>query len=351
MTNKTKLSGYIIMMAVIWCLAYSLFHPDIVCDALKQAVIRCLDILVPSLFAFMAFSELLIQSGSYIILSKIFFPVSIVTGLPDELAAVFIISNIAGYPVGASMISSLYDNGRISKEDASRLICFCCNGGPAFFGGAVGLAVFSSAETGMLLFVSSAIVNLAGACLYFRLFPIGSAANKNQISFKSDMLSAAVCRAGGNLLKICGMVLLFSGISAASAPLLRAIASDDNVRTVIYSFLEISNLSAINGKPYFLLPFMASAGAFGGLCVICQIASVIGNRFDIRRFVASRTVCAVLSFFVFKELWTIFGESYISVSAENTVIVNMNNFIPSICLIMMIFLTFSRKNLQSFSQI
>ena len=59
-------------------------------------------------------------------------------GLPESYFALFLLSQFAGYPVGASMLCTLTKQGVLSKEDASRLLCVCYGGGPAFLLGLLG---------------------------------------------------------------------------------------------------------------------------------------------------------------------------------------------------------------------
>lgn len=315
------------------------------------AVLRCINVIIPSLFVFMAVSDLLIRSGGYIFVSKLLSPFTVLIGLPRELGSVFLLSNTAGYPVGASMISAMYDEGRLSEKSAARLICICCNGGPAFFCSAVGMAVFGSQRIGMMVFLSILIGNTIMAAVMNRLFPIECKQSGRQAAFRGEMLSESVAAAGVNLFKICGMILLFQSLACLLQPILDRLGLTGSAGKVICGFLEISNLSAVEGLPYRLLPFITAAGAFGGLCVIMQIHTIIGKRFSLKPFFLARIISAVISGAVFTIIWKYFGEKYVAASAGQSVIVNMNNFIPSICLIMMIFLTVLRKNLHSDSEI
>ncbi|MGN0632731.1 MAG: hypothetical protein ACI4JW_02575 [Oscillospiraceae bacterium] len=315
-------------------------------EDMRSAVFRCLNIIIPSLYAFMAISYLIIRSGLYIYISKIFIPISKLIGLPNDLGFVFVISNCAGYPVGASMISDLYDKKCLDKKSASRFLCCCYNGGPAFFCGAVGLSVFSSSETGLIIFFSVVLANMITAAVQNRLFKIKCKPHSKTTGFGSDMICDSAALAGEKLLNVCAVILLFQTVVTLIESLrIDFFGADDNVKTLIYSFLEISNLTKLCGLPFYLLPFITAACSFGGICVILQIKAIVKDRFSIIPFIIARAVCAVLSGSIFSALNSLFGIKYVSVSAQTEFIVNFNNFIPSVCLIMMIFIILLKKRL------
>jgi hypothetical protein len=298
----------------------------------------------------MAVSDLMIRSGAYNLISKLFSPIAYIIGLPVPLVFAFLLGNTAGYPVGASIICNLYDKESLSRRSAARLLCTCYNGGPAFFAGAVGIAVFSSSRVGLIIYFSIVLGNVIAAAILNRIFPIEYKSQSAKTHFTGEMLSDSVAAAGGGLFKICGMILIFQ----TAATLLSCMGadryiSDPDLKCLTASLLEISNLSALSGLPFRLLPLIAASGAFGGLCVIMQIKTIVGKRFSLAPFVFARIFAASLSAGCCVLLNKIFGVHYLEAAAQTDFIVNFNNFIPSVCLIMMIFLTVFKKRL-AFSQ-
>lgn len=312
-----------------------------VAASVGSAVYRCINVIIPSLFAFMTVTDLLVRSGGYIYLSYIFAPISWLLGLPVNCGGVFVVSNIGGYPLGASMISSMYDSGGLDKRSASRLLCVCYNGGPAFFSGALGLAVYGSVRAGLVVYLSILLANAVFCAVFMRLFPVRLERSARRVSFGGEMLPESVSAAGKSLLMICGMILLFSALT----PLAGAIIPDGNIGSLVSSLLEISNLSSLTGSPYRLLPYTAAAGALGGACVMMQVCTLVGRRFSCLPFAAARAVCALLSWLNCRLLSHILLPEAVPAYVKPEFIVNFNNFTPSLCLIMMIFLTVFQKRL------
>lgn len=349
MIKKKFTSALLSALLTAYAAALIVFSKEMTAD-LKTALMRCVNVMIPSLFAFMAISDLMIRSGAYIFISKLLAPLAAVIKLPSQLIFAFLLGNTAGYPIGCSVICGLFDEKKLDEKSAARLLCTCYNGGPAFFSGAVGLAVFGSSRVGMIIFCSVILSNILSAAILNRLFPIKYTPNEERFSFKSEMISESVSSAGVSLFKICGMILIFQTLlTAAGCMGAGRLFPDHDLRALADSFIEISNLSSFVGQPYRLLPFIAAAGSFGGLCVIMQIRTISGGRFSIVPFIFSRIPCAVFSFGFCIILNKFFGIKYIEASAQPHFIVNFNNFIPSLCLIMMIFLTILKKRL-SFSK-
>ena len=327
-------------------------HSEEVSGGVKSALMRCVNVIVPSLFAFMTAADMLMRGGAYIYLAKPLKPLAKALGLPARFGAVFLISNFAGYPTGAAAVAALYDKGALDRKSAARLLCACCNGGPAFFTGVIGVAVFGSKRTGLLIYLSVIAANLIFAAVMYRLFPVTvhepPHADPSERGGRGALLTESVTAAGEALLKACGMMLLFAALLSAGKGCLPARFPDimsGNGTVVTESYLEISRLADISGRPYRLLPVICGAAAFGGVCVILQIAAIVGGRFSVKPFIAARAVCAVTAGLIAVPMFRIFGEMAAEVSARSEFIVNFNNFLPSVCLIMMIFLTILRKRL------
>ena len=117
-----RIAGVILLAA--WSVLL-IRHSEEVTEGVKNALMRCINVIVPSLFAFMAAADILMRGGAYIYLSKPLAPLSRLIGLPRELGATFLTANIAGYPSGAAAVTALYDEGVLDSKNASRLLCTC----------------------------------------------------------------------------------------------------------------------------------------------------------------------------------------------------------------------------------
>ena len=144
---------YIISVATVLAAALLLINSAAVSEAVGSAVAMCLDVMIPSLFAFTVLSVYLQNSGlAETALKPLTKPLSKLLRLPEELCAVFILGNIGGYPVGVKLLKTLAEQGRLSQSTAGRLLCCCYGSGPSFVISVVGMRVFNSVAAGLVLF-------------------------------------------------------------------------------------------------------------------------------------------------------------------------------------------------------
>ncbi len=110
---------------------------------------------VPSLFPFFVAVELLSNTNVVYYLSKFLDRfMRPLFNVPGVGAFPFIMGLISGYPVGAKIVSNLYLNGSITKDEAERLLCFTNNSGPLFIMGTVGISFYANSTIGLVLLLT-----------------------------------------------------------------------------------------------------------------------------------------------------------------------------------------------------
>lgn len=115
-----------------------LIHPTQTFQYAYQGLYQWATRMVPTLFPFMMISSIMIYSGIdtelgrmlNILLKKIYKYTSY------GLYAVFM-GFLCGFPMGAKVVSELFDSGKINKNEANSLLSFCNNIGPAYFIGII----------------------------------------------------------------------------------------------------------------------------------------------------------------------------------------------------------------------
>lgn len=152
-------SGKNILLAVTLAGAFLLLKYDtLAADTALTALHDCVTRVIPSLFPYMVLSSFILALDLMRPLYR-FIPMSVFK-LPSCTAPVLITGLLCGFPVGAAGCASLYQSGRITKDEASRLCAISGHTSPAFLIGTVG-ALWDSKEFGAVLY---------GAGLVFALF-------------------------------------------------------------------------------------------------------------------------------------------------------------------------------------
>ena len=311
-----------------------------------NSIDRCLTVIIPSLFIFMALSGIIIESRIYPYLSKPFHLISkYIFHIPNELFFVFILGNIFGYPVGAKLLSQLVKEQKINNKTAEIMNCFCFGGGPAFFCGAVGLAIFDNSKIGMIILASSLISNTIIAIILCRVYKIHCESDSKSPHFNSDIIIDSVLTAGKAILVICITIVFCSALVEIfdTYNFFEKTSIDDNLTIVFKSFLEISVLSELNNRPYSLLPLISAVCSFGGICVLAQVKAIVGKPYSLSRFYIARIISSLISYFSCNLLLRLVKPEYVTASTQIKVPAEPDSIVPSCCLIGMIIILFMNK--------
>ena len=312
MNIKIKTSSIVkllfLMAAVIYIIINLFANPYIVSAGIKNGLMTSYCVLIPSLFPFLIISSFILKSNlSYYISKPLSRLTSILFKLPACTGATIILSLIGGYPIGAKLISILYEKQEITKAQAERMLCFCVNSGPAFLISAVGAIMLSSVKIGLFLFISQTIASIVTGIIVSRKNP----PNDNLKSIARPKLNPsvglveAVSESINNIILICGFVVFFSCITEImkNSPFISLPAiflslkyneySPTLFAGIIYGIIEITcgcrTISAA-ASLYNILAISALC-SFSGISIICQLTSIIKKSgLSIKPFLKSRLI-------------------------------------------------------------
>ena len=136
----------------LFCLFLILRNPDVAIEYITSGLRLCAVTVIPSLFPFLVLSELIVSGGIGRLLLR---PVSgLLAGLfrlpPDGCCAI-LLGMFCGFPVGARAAVSAYDAGRLTRDEAERVICASTNPSSAFLLNAVGVSLHGNRRYGSAL--------------------------------------------------------------------------------------------------------------------------------------------------------------------------------------------------------
>ena len=154
------------VLAALCALFVLIFASDRVIASAAYGLRLCWELILPSLFPFFVVSALLSRldfpglAGQRLApLAKKLFHVS------GAGATALFIGLTGGYPLGASYLAELEEQGRLSPRETERLLGFCNNSGPAFLVGAIGAGIFHSTRIGLLLYTSHGLAAILAGIL------------------------------------------------------------------------------------------------------------------------------------------------------------------------------------------
>ncbi len=299
------------VLAVATALLY-FYNAKAITAGVKDGLAVCANAVIPSLFPFMIFASFLVQSKLSDTLSRPFSAFTRrVLHLPVYTGAVFLLSLIGGYPVGARAIAQLCQEKRLSTKTAARMLCFCVNAGPAFLISAVGLKMLNNYKAGVVILISQTLASIIIGCILGLSYPKDDDSHAYE---KADAVSPsladsfvlAVTNAAKGIFNICAFVITFSAILALvkSLPFIKelyALSSNNwhaGAQAAFTGFFEVTlgciSAAKVSGTPAIILT--SALCSFGGCSVICQTVSCFsGLSVRMTPYLISRGVHMVLS--------------------------------------------------------
>ena len=259
-----------------------LAYPAQVRDSVAQSALYCLVSLTPSLFPFMVAASYGVRSQA----GMLFGPaVRHLFRLPACAGATLLLSFLGGYPAGARGISLLLEQGRLTREQAGRMMLFCVAPGAAFVVTFLGCGALGSLRLGWLLFFAVTLSGLLLGLLTGRGKPLPEKEPPQPGEPGGPALVRSVSDASSAVVKMCGCILLFAGFTAilqgsgAFQALSRLLAFSGLVSQkeagVLLSFLLEVTGGTGEASRQGAAPLLYAFGlAFGGLCVHLQLFSL-----------------------------------------------------------------------------
>lgn len=295
-----------VLAAVALCAGAGIvLFPEKLAASVRSSAAGCLEVVIPALFAFTVLAVYLQRSGLYrVALKPLTLPLSKLLRLPEELCAVFLLSNIGGYPVGAKLLTGLVKSGRLRREDASRLLCCCYGSGPSFVIGTAGLQVFGSAAAGGVIFGACVLSSLAVAAVVCRSGePVRLDERDTLQDLSAECFISSVDIGARVMYTVCIMSVAFAavtalldsaGITELAAALLGKLGVGGNSDRLLPALLEVTQVRGLvpDGISASLC---AAALSFGGVCVLMQVGALTGGELSLKPLLISRLPAALLS--------------------------------------------------------
>ena len=310
---KTKRLFYI--SAALGLFAALLIFPLAASGAVKDGLSMCVRVIIPSLFPFFAVTNLLNELGVSKLAGNALSPLSSkLFGVSGQGAAAFIIGVTGGYPLGASYIAGLRQQQLIGADEASRLLIFCNNSGPAFIIGAAGIGIFKSSSVGFFLYA----VHILAALIWGVILSTGGSGDicyDDVLAEESvpDAVTNAIKKSAEATVNICAFITAFSALngivdamgllSSVSGEISRCTGAELSwCRAFLAGILELGNgIGSMEGLS--VSPINLALAAFilswGGLSVHFQSFAMISGtdiktaRYMIGRFLIALTAAAL----------------------------------------------------------
>lgn len=289
----------VVLLGTIFIMFYIVMSPEVCINGATQGLLLWFNKVLPSLLPFIILTNILSRLD---ILSKINKYATPVTkklfNLPGDGLFAFIIGFISGYPMGAKTAALLLENGRLSRNEAQKVLCFCNNCGPLFIIGVVSSEMLGDVSLGyFILFIQVLSALILGILLKAYTQPLdndsryySSVSKRNKDYSFSKIFNESVQNSMDTIVYIGGYIIFFSVLThifknAFPMDLFiqnNLISKDDSpiIFGIITSILEISNgiytMSSSTVSETLIAAISFSIG-FGGLCTYFQTSYILAD--------------------------------------------------------------------------
>jgi len=279
---------------------------------------------LPSTLPFLFFTALLTTLGAVEKLSRAATKITTkIFNLSGSSAYIFLSGAICGYPVGAKIISDLYEGGIISPDESTGMSVICSMSGPLFIIGSVGANMYGSSAAGGIILLSQYLSVIITGFIFGKLRRKKSYKKTFGAKIKraeaDGVLYGAMYSSVLSVMCVGGFICVFY--------LLSAMAEDFRVTYPIAFIMEQIPLFKGLGKSFakglievtggskglseFFTPASLALNSFiitlGGLSVIAQqLAYLKKAKVSLRIFFLAKLVSALLAFFITLALALIF---------------------------------------------
>lgn len=225
---------------------------------------------------------------------------------------------MAGYPMGAKIITGLVKQKTLTLAQGEKALCFCNNCGPLFIIGTVGTILLQNTQLGyFLLFIhilSAIIMSFLLTAYKIPFYVQKSSHNTLNSDFHfAPAFTKAVEDGMDTIVCVGGYIIFFSVLTHIfmdsivfkvylNFPLIKTL-SPALVQGIFTGILELSNgvgsfsKAFMNTPSIYTLAFLAASISFGGFCVYFQTLFVLGDiPFSTKPYLLCKLFEGILSF-------------------------------------------------------
>jgi sporulation integral membrane protein YlbJ len=276
--------------------------PTLAIEYMSRGLRLCTASVIPTLFPFMAVSELMVRSACGALLGKrLEAPMRKLFGFSGAGAVAVLLGAVCGFPVGAATAAGLYRRGEMSKDEASRVLCMCNYPSSAFMISAVGASLWADATIGRLLYICVILAGAIWGLLHRRggdsLTPFCPRQTRIGIAVIGESITAAAF----SLLNVCAYIAFFSCVVGCLSRIFAVGGMGETAEALIYSFFELTSgaasASLVKSKALGFI-ITAAAGAWSGLSVHLQVISVCaaeGLNLPLRRYFGAKLLQSAIA--------------------------------------------------------
>ena len=285
--------SYIITIFAIYFNVLIIIFPKEIIKSAKNGLLLWYNFALPSLLPFIIGTNILKSTNFPIYLSKKLSPIfNKIFKISGNGAFPIVCGMLSGYPLGAKLTCDLYNENKISKSEAQRILCFSNNSGPIFIIGTIGTQMLNNSALGYKLLA----IHIFSAITLGMLLGIVSKKDNKKCIYHKSLIKPI----GGYIVFFSILYTLLSKtqvISFLSKPLCILGMDQYTSKGIISGLLEITNgCSIISKSNSNILPFISMIIAWGGFSIHAQSMSFIAKTdLSAKKYILAKFVHSIIA--------------------------------------------------------
>ena len=253
----------------------AIFFSDELSDYVAAGLKISVRVIIPSVFPFLVLTDASVRFIRFERIGRLRRLFERAFHINGAALPVFVCGVLCGFPLGAKLALTMYENGKISKCECERLMCFSNIASPAYTVSAVGIGILSNFKVGLILYFVSLFSTVATGFLTgikkrFSRFS-GFTEEQNYDLVKSIKKSAAAS------VNVIFFISFFSAISV----IIKLMPISEAIKFIVMPFIEVgSAVKYLSDSCIFsfrlTLAAIAFSLSFSGLSVIMQSLALEG---------------------------------------------------------------------------
>ncbi len=205
MIKKLKSNKLIILFLLFICIIF-VCNPAIYTKSAMNAISVWAFKLLPAMFPFFIITRIIVNlvEVKTNVMDKFFYKLY----HTRNSSLIYFLSILSGYPMGAKLISNMYDLCRINNKEAKKMLSFCSVSGPMFIVGSVGVGILHSYKAGLIILIANILASLLNGLIYR-----GKEKSYEKFEFagkphNENLLLDSVFDAIQSILMVCGFIVV-----------------------------------------------------------------------------------------------------------------------------------------------
>lgn len=298
---KEKTFNLCIIMISIFLLLELLFNKTIIYESILYSLNLWVNNLIPSLFPFFIISNILINYNITDYIPKIIKEkCALVFNISDNMLTIFLLSMISGFPSNARITRTMYENKKITLDEANHVLLFSHFANPVFILSTVATFFLRNEKVGIIILISHYISNIILGIILRNSFPLNNNDKHKTIDISNNFANifiVSIRNAVDTIITICGILSFFLMFSSIIVNLFHLnIYNTMIVKSIFEITIGIEALSKLNLSLLFKTVLTTIILSFGGLCVHVQIISqIVDTKIKYTYYFIGRLYQAIIS--------------------------------------------------------